>query len=58
MQLQPGGLLRLDVDTFDRGVIKGTLTFVSALYEHDLDDSGRHPQMDGHMHQLLMTSPS
>jgi len=57
MQLQPDGLLRLDVDTCARGVIGGTLTFVSALFEHDLNDSGRHPQMDGHMHQLLMTSP-
>ena len=58
MQLQPDGLLRrLDVDTCDWGVIGGTLTFVSALFEHDLNDPGRHPQMDGHMHQLLMTSP-
>jgi hypothetical protein len=57
IQLQPGGFLRLDADPFERGVIEGTLTFVSAFFEHDLNDSGRHPQMDGHMHQLLMSSP-
>jgi hypothetical protein len=51
--------LRLDADTFERGVIEGTLTLLSGtiFFERDLNDSGRHPQMDGHVHQLLMSSP-